>query len=102
MLNINDKVYLHIGELGKSIDKSNFNKTRLCRIVDIKKAGTMAGEEVGVYTLKAIYDNDKLYTVMSNDNLWKMISVDSLVEAIKQSKYKPEVIADIIDLIYNS
>ena len=102
MLNINDKVYLHIGELGKSIDKSNFNKTRLCRIVDIKKAGTMAGEEVGVYTLKAIYDNDKLYTVMSNDNLWKMSSVDSLVEAIKQSKYKPEVIADIIDLIYNS
>ncbi len=102
MLNINDKVYLHIGDLGKSIDKSNFNKTRLCRIIDIKKAGTMAGEEVGVYTLKAIYDNDKTYTVMSNDNLWKMSSVDNLVDVIKKSKYDANIIAEIIDIIYNS
>ena len=102
MLNINDKVYLHIGDLKKSIDKSNFNKARLCRIISIKEAGIIAGEHVGVYTLKSIHDNNKMYTVMSNDNLWRISSVDELVEVIKQSKYKPEVIADIRDIIYNS
>lgn len=102
MLNINDKVYLHIGDLGKSIDKSNFNKTRLCKIVEIKKAGTVAGEQVGVYTLRAIHDNNKIYTVMSNDNLWKMSSVDNLVDAVKKSKYNADTIAAIIELIYNS
>ena len=102
MLNINDKIYLHIGELKTSINKSNFNKARLCRIIKIEEAKSTKGEIVGVYTLEAIYDNGRHYTVMSNDTLWKMSSVDDLVEAIKQSKYKPEVIADIIEVIYNS
>ena len=102
MLNKNDKVYLHIGDLKKSIDKSNFNKTRLCKIVDIKKTKHISGEMIGIYTLKAIYDNDREYTVMSNDKLWKISSMDSLIEAVKQSKYNPDTINAIIDLINNS
>ena len=46
MLNIGDKVYLHIGELENSINKVNFNKTRLCKITDIKPARIESGEEV--------------------------------------------------------
>lgn len=101
MLNINDKVYLHIGDLKKSIDKLGFNKTRLCKIIDIKPARTEAGEEIGVYVLKALF-SDKTYKVMSNDNLWCMTSADKLTTIIKQSKYDEETITTIIELIYNA
>ena len=101
MLNIGDKVYLHIGELENSINKVNFNKTRLCRITDIKPARIESGEEVGIYTLQALF-NEEEYNVMSNDNLWKMSSVEDLVEAIKKSKYDEDTIAAIIELVYNA
>ena len=84
MLNIGDKVYLHIGELENSINKVNFNKTRLCKITDIKPAHIESGEEVGVYTLQALF-NEEEYNVMSNDNLWRMSEVDKLIEVIKAS-----------------
>ena len=101
MLNIGDKVYLHIGELENSINKVNFNKTRLCKIIDIKPARIESGEEVGIYTLQALF-NEEEYNVMSNDNLWKMSSVEDLVEAIKKSKYDEDTIAAIIELIYSA
>ena len=102
MLNINDKVYLHIGQLDRSINNSNFNKSRLCKILDIKQARAANGEQVGIYTLQAIHDKDRVYTVMSNDKLWKMSSVNDLKDVIKESKYDTKTIAEIIDLIDNS
>ena len=84
MLNIGDKIYLHIGELDKSIEKANFNQSRLCKIVDIIPARTEKNEEVGIYKLKSIF-TDNEYSVMSNDNLWRMSEVDKLVEVVKAS-----------------
>lgn len=101
MLTINDKVYLHIGELKSSIDKVGFNKTRLCKIIDIQAGKDTANNEVGVYTLQAIHDS-MTYSVVSNDKLWKMSGVEELVEIIKQSNYDHDTIAAIIDLIYYS
>ena len=101
MLTINDKVYLHIGDLSSSIAKVGFNKTRLCKIIDIKKGSTASNEEVGIYTLQAIYD-DKTYYVMSNDKLWHMSDVSHLVETIKASAYDTDTIAKIIEVIFNS
>ena len=84
MLNIGDKIYLHIGELDKSIEKANFNQSRLCKIVDIIPARTEKNEEVGIYKLESIFTKNK-YSVMSNDNLWRMSEVDKLIEVIKAS-----------------
>ena len=84
MLNIGDKIYLHIGELDKSIEKANFNQSRLCKIVDIIPARTEKNEEVGIYKLESIFTKNE-YSVMSNDNLWRMSEVDKLIEVIKAS-----------------
>ena len=84
MLNIGDKIYLHIGELDRSIEKANFNQSRLCKIVDIVPARTEKNEEVGIYKLESIFTKNK-YSVMSNDNLWRMSEVDKLIEVIKAS-----------------
>ena len=84
MLNIGDKIYLHIGELDKSIEKANFNQSRLCKIVDIVPARTEKNEEVGIYKLESIFTKNE-YSVMSNDNLWRMSEVDKLIEVIKAS-----------------
>ena len=84
MLNIGDKIYLHIGELDKSIEKANFNQSRLCKIVDIIPARTEKNEEVGIYTLESRFTKNK-YSVMSSDNLWRMSEVDKLIEVIKAS-----------------
>ena len=84
MLNIGDKIYLHIGELDRSIEKANFNQSRLCKIVDIVPARTEKNEEVGIYKLESIFTKNE-YSVMSNDNLWRMSEVDKLVEVIKAS-----------------
>ena len=84
MLNIGDKIYLHIGELDRSIEKANFNQSRLCKIVDIVPARTEKNEEVGIYKLESIFTKNE-YSVMSNDNLWRMSEVDKLIEVIKAS-----------------
>ena len=84
MLNIGDKIYLHIGELDKSIEKANFNQSRLCKIVDIIPARIEKNEEVGIYKLESIFTKNE-YSVMSNDNLWRMSEVDKLIEVIKAS-----------------
>ena len=84
MLNIGDKIYLHIGELDKSIEKANFNQSRLCKIVDIIPARTEKNEEVGIYKLESIFTKNE-YSVMSNDNLWRMSEVNKLIEVIKAS-----------------
>ena len=84
MLNIGDKIYLHIGELDRSIEKANFNQSRLCKIVDIIPARTEKNEEVGIYKLESIFTKNE-YSVMSNDNLWRMSEVDKLIEVIKAS-----------------
>ncbi len=99
MLNINDKVYLHIGQLENSIDKANFNKSRLCKIIDIKPVRTESNKELGIYTLQALFE-DNTYSVMSDDNLWQISPVEDLVEVIKRSKYDDETKASIIELIY--
>ena len=84
MLNIGDKIYLHIGELDRSIEKANGNQSRLCKIVDIVPARTEKNEEVGIYKLESIFTKNE-YSVMSNDNLWRMSEVDKLIEVIKAS-----------------
>ena len=54
MLNINDKVYLHIKELKVSIDKTGFNINRLCRVEAIEPVKSTSGEEIGLYKLRSI------------------------------------------------
>lgn len=101
MLTINDKVYLHIGDLKESINKIGFNKTRLCKVIDMQTGKDTNNKPVGVYTLQAIHDT-MIYNVVSNDKLWKMSGVEELEEAIKQSNYDDDTIAAIINTIYFS
>ena len=84
MLNIGDKIYLHIGELDRSIEKANFNQSRLCKIVDIVPARTEKNEEVGIYKLESIFTKNE-YSVMSNDRMWRISEADKLMEVIKAS-----------------
>ena len=84
MLNIGDKIYLHIGELDRSIEKANFNQSRLCKIVDIVPARTEKNEEVGIYKLESIFNKNE-YSVMSNDRMWRISEANKLMEVIKAS-----------------
>lgn len=101
MLKVGDKVYLHIGDIDKSINKVGFNKSRLCRITGLEPVRSEDNEKIGLYNLQAIYE-DKTYNVLSNDKLWNISSADELVEVVKQSKYDNETIDAIVKVIYES
>ena len=100
MLNINDKVYLHIKELKISIDKTGFNINRLCRVEAIEPVKSTSGEEIGLYKLRSI-DGEKEYQVYSNDPIWKISKAEELVPIIKDChRYDNSLKEQFINKIY--
>ena len=100
MLNVNDKVYIHLKELEVSIDKMGFNIDRLCVIKEISTAKDTSGRDIGIYVLKCV-DSDKEYRIMSDDRVWKITEASKLVEIIKNSnRYDVETKEQIIEKIY--
>ena len=100
MLNIGDKVYLHLKDIEISINKMGFNINRLCTIKEITTAKDTGGNDVGIYVLKCV-DSDKEYRVMSNDRMWKMTDADKLAGIIKTSKsFDEQTKEQIIEKIY--
>ena len=73
MLNINDKVYLHIGDLKNGISKVGYNKDRLCTVKSIEPIVLDSGEEAGVFILKAL-NCEKEYHVLAEDKIWRCLN----------------------------
>lgn len=101
MLNINDKVYLHIGDLKNGISKVGYNKDRLCTVKSIEPIVLDSGEEAGVFILKAL-NCEKEYHVLAEDKIWRIATLEQLIEAIKQSNYDAQMKEQLLNEIYNN
>lgn len=84
MLNISDKVYMHIKDIEKTINNLGFNKERLCYVKSIDKVADSNGNMVEFYRLQCT-ESDKEYMVATDDKLWKLTPVDKVVDVIKFS-----------------
>ena len=101
MLNINDKVYLHIGDLKTGISKVGYNKDRLCIVKEIKPIVLDNGEEAGVFVLQAL-NCDKEYHVLAEDKIWKIATLEEIIEAIRESDYDVLIKEQLLNDIYNN
>lgn len=101
MLRINDKVYLHIGDLSKGLSKVGYNKDRLCVVKEVKNVVLDNGEEAGIFILKAL-NCDKEYRVLAEDKIWKIATLEELIEGVKQSNYDAQMKEQLINDIFNN